>query len=550
MPETPTTPSPFPGWIILGGLLLAAGFLPTLHAPFDFIDDGNLVYPAPAGTTTIGHVEIWWDKVQANVEHLGPFRPVVWAHWEIAANLFNGDALLWRSARLLWCALAAMGFIGLLRTLNLHPIACLVAGAAALWNPYRNEIWTSLTLAEGVAMPYALLALVAARLGHRRRTWDGMAVLALLICLGCKNTFVALLPAMLILRLFPDGIRLNEGLRRNFRRALLYCLPLLLPIGHFIYFKFHWQPGQYETPGPTFDQLSRIVSWLKGTAGFEFLGLGTVLTSIAVLQARRSGHNGEGLTRYRAALLTAVALFLGGVLVYLPLNIMAARYTMPAIWGADIGLGVLLSGFLAVPLSWPKRIAWGGLAAGLIAMVIVNVDRQEKVAARARMTWALLHHLEATAPTHAKVAWVGGDTAAGELNIEEGIHFRWHLLHRGRGDIAISLFDRDGTPIDRVEIEPLTGSADYRVVGSDIEISPLWQTEAPFARAYRFGRKQFSCRLERVRDVSDSPMSLTPEIVTLMKQSFDNPGHEAELYWRLSQEREPKSGRSTAELKK
>ena len=32
-----------------------------------------------------------------------------------------------------------------------------------MWNPYRNEIWTSLTLSEGVAMPYALAGLCWAR---------------------------------------------------------------------------------------------------------------------------------------------------------------------------------------------------------------------------------------------------------------------------------------------------------------------------------------------------------------------------------------------------
>ena len=41
--------SRFPWWIPAGGLLLAALYLPTLATPFDFIDDGNLVYPAASG---------------------------------------------------------------------------------------------------------------------------------------------------------------------------------------------------------------------------------------------------------------------------------------------------------------------------------------------------------------------------------------------------------------------------------------------------------------------------------------------------------------------
>jgi len=41
--------------IVLGAVVIALGYLPTLFAPFDFIDDGNLVYPSPAGTTAAGH---------------------------------------------------------------------------------------------------------------------------------------------------------------------------------------------------------------------------------------------------------------------------------------------------------------------------------------------------------------------------------------------------------------------------------------------------------------------------------------------------------------
>ena len=43
----PTPPPPFPRWVLLIGLLLALAYVPTLFAPFDFLDDGNLVYPAP-----------------------------------------------------------------------------------------------------------------------------------------------------------------------------------------------------------------------------------------------------------------------------------------------------------------------------------------------------------------------------------------------------------------------------------------------------------------------------------------------------------------------
>src|SRR5260370_36268279 len=100
-----------------------------------------------------------WQKIVANYEDLGPFRPVLWLHWEVAADVLQGSELGWRLTRLVWCAFAAVMLLWLFAELRIPVLAALVAGAVAMWSRYRNEIWTSLSLGEGVAMPYALLAL-------------------------------------------------------------------------------------------------------------------------------------------------------------------------------------------------------------------------------------------------------------------------------------------------------------------------------------------------------------------------------------------------------
>lgn len=488
-------------WIPAGALLLAMGYLPTLRTPFDFIDDGNLVYPGPPGLGLAGHVDLWWAKVQANVEHLGPFRPVLWVHWELAANLTNGDPFAWRALRLVWCGLAAGMLLWLLRELKTAPTAALLAAAAAMWNPYRNEIWTSLTLAEGVAMPYCLLALVAARkAGASRRAWawDVVSMLCLLAALGCKNTFVALVPAQLALRLWPDGVTWVEGVRRNWTRAALYLLPLALPAAHFVYFKLNWHAGQYETQPPTLAQAGRLASWLKGAAGLDFLGVGIVATLLALgwwWKTKSPGTSVPGLsTKYRAPLLAGVLLLLAGFVVYLPLPMVAARYTMPAVWGFDILFALLLTALAGIPVTVPQRFAWGTLAACVAALFAANIGRQEKVAARSRLLWEVVHRVEETVPPNGRIAWVGGDTAAGALNAEEGIHVRWHLLHRGRPDVQVGLFDEAGNPVQRVELPPLGGPPQYRVtMGPPSEgWEPVWE----FTAAYWLGRKQFRCRLD------------------------------------------------------
>lgn len=487
-----------PWWIPAGGLLLAALYLPTLATPFDFVDDGNLVYPPPPGLSVGEHVGLWWEKVESNYDHLGPFRPTLWVHWQVQATLFDGSAPAWRVYRFLWCALAAAALLWLLAELGAHPAAALLAGALAMWNPYRNEIWTSLTLSEGVAMPYALAALAAARraaTSPRPLRWELAAALGVLVALGCKNTFAALVPVQILLRMWPDGLTVREAWKRNGWRSLALGAPLLLPAAHFVYFKLHWHPGQYETHGPTAAQLGRLLSGLKGALSLEFTAAGLALAALAVWKSRRES---PGVAVPGPALVAALLLVAAGVVVYLPMSMMSGRYTMPAVWGLDILVALLLTALVALPLTAWKKAAFAGVCAGLAVVAVAGIGKQERFAARAKMLWDVVHYVEATAPEGASVAWLSGDSTKGGLNVEEGIHFRWHLLHRGRGDVAVGLFDERGAPLVRTELPPLPGPPEFALFGT-VADPPGWEAERTFGAGYWLGRRRYDCRLARKR---------------------------------------------------
>ncbi len=492
-----------PWWIPAGGLLLAALYLPTLATPFDFVDDGNLVYPSPPGLSFREHAGLWWEKVEANYEHLGPFRPTLWVHWQVQANLFDGSAPAWRAYRFVWCAVAAAMLLWLMAELGAHPAAALLAGALAMWNPYRNEIWTSLTLAEGVAMPYALFALIAARRAatsaHPLR-WEVASVMAVLVALGCKNTFAALVPVQILLRMWPDGLTVREAWARNGWRSLALGATLALPAAHFVYFKMHWHPGQYETHGPSAAQFGRILSALKGAVSLEFMAAGLALAGVAVWRWRKQspGTAVPGLSS-PTAIAAALLLVAAGVVVYLPMAMISGRYAMPAVWGLDVLVALLLTALIAAPLTVWKKAAFAGVCTGLAVVAVAGVGKQEKFAARAKMLWDAVHHVETTAPPGARVAWMSGDSAAGSLNVEEGIHFRWHLYHRGRGDVAVGLFDESGKPRDRVELPPLAAPPEFALFGTVADGPPGWEPERTFAVGYWLGRKHYDCRLARKR---------------------------------------------------
>jgi hypothetical protein len=104
-----------------------------------------------------------------------------------------------------------------------------------------------------------------------------------------------------------------------------------------------------------------------------------------------------------------------------------------------------------------------------------------------------VRYAEANVPPDTRIAWLSGDSAKGGLNIEEGIHFQWHLFHRGRGDLAVGLFDESGKPLERVELPPLAGAPQFAFSGKLAE-PPGWEPERDFASNYWLGRKKYECR--------------------------------------------------------
>jgi hypothetical protein len=484
-------------------------YLPTLATRFDFIDDGNLVYPA-APMPLHQRLHLVWDKIVANYQHLGPFRPVLWAHWETEAELLGANTFLWRSARLFWAMLATGTLLWLLRELRIRPVAAVLVAALAMWNPYRGEIWTSLTLSEGVAMPYALLALVcairAAR-SPRPLIWDVFGFLGVLAALGCKNTFVALIPVQLLLRIAPDGGSFREGWRRHGRRACLLALSVLIPLGHYVYFKLSWHPGQYVTEGPSLAQLGRLLSSIKGAISLDFLGLGVALSVMALfLSGRRSNQAdvwsgseteeraGLGLIwhRHRAACLAGLLLLACGIGVYLPLSMVSGRYSIPAVWGADLCLAALLSVLAeATAVMW-RRLAYVAIIAGVAIVAVANLGKQDKFAARATLLWQALEFVENQAPTGTTLAWMDSP----ELNLEEGIHFCWHLGARGRNDLAWRLLDHQGLPQKRVEL-PESGESPALLFTGTQSPPPggQWQMLREFKSFYWGHTREYHCYL-------------------------------------------------------
>ena len=497
-------------WAIAWGCILASLYLPSLTTRFDFIDDGNLVYPAPS-MPFADRVALTWSKVIANYNDLGPFRPVLWAHWEVQADLFAASAVRWRLARLLWTLVAAATFLSLLITLRIRPGVAVFTTALAMWNPWRNEIWRSLTLSEGVAMPYAVTALVCAPRAARDSRpwrWDLAGAACMLAAVGCKNTFAALVPAQALLRVAPDGRDLRAGWRRHGCAVIALSLVLLVPIAHFVIYLLHWHPGQYVVGAPSLAQLGALLRAILGAVSIGFMAPGLLLAGFAVVAAQsadstersRTWTDRLGWHEYRGAWLVGLLLMAFGIAVYLPIQGVAGRYSIPAAWGADLWIAALLSTLADGSHSRWRTAAAVALAAGLVAVAVASLGSQDKFAARARVLWQALEFVEHTAPRGTCLAWVAGP----DLNIAEGIHFSWHLTGRGRSDLCVQLLDDHEVRQERPEVPHSDQVPTFAISGGHQALDNVrWRQVGEFSTSYWAGTRQQRIVLWAAHDLHD-----------------------------------------------
>jgi hypothetical protein len=467
--------------------MLASLYLPTLATPFDFVDDGCLVYPH--GDRTLRQfLRRGWVTTVADYQEHGPFRPVLWAHLVAEAEGLHANALAWRAVHLAWAALAAGTLLWLLRELGMSRAAAVLAAALAMWNPYRGETWTNLTVTEGVAMPYALLALICAvraSRSSRPAPWDCAGVLLMLAALGCKNTFAAVVPAQLVLRTFPDGMALREGWRRNWLRAGGLALTLLLPAGHYLAYKLSWHAGQYVAVGASLAQLGRMLRTVRGALSYEFMTPSILLSGAALWMSYRvrGASGGGGWQQYRAACLAGLVLLACGVGIYLPIDGVAGRYAIPAAWGTDFLLAALLSALAVSPATRWRRAAFAAFGAGLVAVAVANLGKQDKFTARADLLWQTLEWVERQAPPGLCLTWYNGR----ELNPSEAVHFRHHLHARGRADVSLIVRDdADG------RFDPAPG---YAVCDRPQPPAGQWQLLREFRISYWGRLRGYRCYL-------------------------------------------------------
>ena len=204
---------------------------------------------------------------------------------------------------------------------------------------------------------------------------------------------------------------------------------------------------------------------------------------------------------YRLALQTGLLLLVCGIGIYLPIQGVAGRYTMPAAWGADLWLAALLSALVSVPLLFWRRLALGLLLGGLLGIVLINLGRQDKVQAHNALLWQALEYLEQEVPPTATVIWLQAPDGVSPpgLPYPDGVHFRAHLQGRKRSAI---------------DLQPVWWNEYQELPGLILSSGPLHSVQGDYRLVREFhtrywaGHKSYQCFLWERCSSRNSPTRL------------------------------------------
>ena len=183
-------------------------------------------------------------------------------------------------------------------------------------------------------------------------------------------------------------------------------------------------------------------------------------------------------------------LVLFGVAVYLPTPpAVSGSYTIPAVWGIDLWLALVLQRAFALGDGIWKRAGLAFLAAGLAGILVANLGKDTKHQARAALYWRVVDVVENELPDGSEIAWIGQwfPHADDEIGLGEGTHFRRHLENRGRTSATVSLLEEQ-------KMQDLQ-TAEFALTGGAKPPPGHWRLLHSFQASFWLGLRSYSCHL-------------------------------------------------------
>ncbi len=334
-------------------VFLFLGSTRTLTSGFHFVDDHEVIkMKSELKTLSVGEVSKNWIKT--DISSNGRFRPFYYFHRVIEAKVFGSDFLLWAVYTAILCCIAMISFFLGVRNLKFSIPESIVFLLAVFLGP-QTAVWWRLGPQESLGMVLLGLAFyyMSNSIGKKGLNINNLLfIFFLLLSSLTKESFILVIPGMLLLRIWHEKTSLGLTIKEVLNRNLILLMPLAVAVAELLYIKVHVGTAYAGTGGGVQETITKVVAT---SAHFirSFLPLFILLIIIIAISYR---------TSLRSLKKPDFFPFVFFLLIVLP-NIvlysgsgMFERYLLPA----SIGVGYLVASALRyveiIPV-WFKRTA-------------------------------------------------------------------------------------------------------------------------------------------------------------------------------------------------
>ena len=171
-------------------------FGPALQAEFYVVEDHTLFR---RGSSAISD---WVLHIVSDEQNFGRFRPVYWLYVATGDLLFGTHPHLWHAGQILCGVLTCYLFYVALRRIGADIASSFIFLLLVVLSGTQNWIWLNLVPNEPIGMLLTALAVCAITIASQRSRvgrWDVLAFIAMAFAGLAKESFVILIPALLLL---------------------------------------------------------------------------------------------------------------------------------------------------------------------------------------------------------------------------------------------------------------------------------------------------------------------------------------------------------------
>lgn len=411
---------------------LALGFIfyfslgQSIEAQFALIDDHqiyNIITTNQANLSGIG------GGIVSNALEGGRVRPGYSVLYHIEVALFGDNPAVWHLAFWSYGLLTGLLFYSAVRQAGIDPLSAGLFVLLLTFTGRQYSVWYRLGTGETWGILFlaaAVLALVVAAKRQQPNIWDGVALTFMFLMGTPKESFVLVIPALLLLRIGLHQLRHEMSWRQTLHRlktpliaGLLIFIVQMTAIGLVMYVK----PDQYgaSTAGIS-PQSFWPATWSQAIAGADLWGLAG-LALIAAFILLWSAIKKQMLGRYGLLLLITGTWTLPQLVLYSQnLN---GHYLFPLVV-APAGLSGMAIAYLWQQRQWILWTTFTLIAALLVGQGVLSaVEHTGAYTADTQALQKMVSYLAEQIPPEKAIVLVAHPAA----DYEGALSLRTHLRY-------------------------------------------------------------------------------------------------------------------------